>query len=94
MSLQDNFLLERISRLRRRRAPIAVGEQFKCIDSDRGVKTAKVLSIVEDFLGIPHVQYTVTIKAHCDTLLHEGPRLLALEAFFEAYSKRITTRGK
>ena len=88
MSMQDS-LLDGITRLRRRKSPIAVGEQFERVHPDRTVETAKVLSVLKDPLGIPHVRYAVTIKKPLRTKsFREGPRLLALEAFSQAYRMR------
>jgi hypothetical protein len=90
MSLQDGNLFESISLLRRRRKQVDVGEQFVRTRPDRTVETAHVLSIMKDPLGIPHVRYDLTVKKpQRPTSVYEGPRLLALEAFAEAYRNRI-----
>jgi hypothetical protein len=88
--MQDNFLFDGISRLRRRKVPVAVGERFERIHPDRTVETAKVLSVLKDPLGIPHVRYAVTKRNPLRTApSREGSRLLALEAFSRAYRMRI-----
>ncbi|MDD9927028.1 MAG: hypothetical protein OXR03_14485, partial [Rhodospirillaceae bacterium] len=91
MSMQDS-LIDGISRLRRRKAPVTVGEMFERVHPDRTVETAKVLSVLKDPLGIPHVRYAVTIKKPLRTnSFREGPRLLALEAFSQAYRMRTSS---
>jgi len=91
--MQDSFI-DGISRLRRRKAPVAVGEKFERVHPDRTVETAKVLSVVKDPLGIPHVRYAVTIKKPLRTKsFREGPRLLALEAFSQAFSQAYRMRA-
>lgn len=92
MSLQDSFLFDGISRLRRRKDPVAVGAHFERVHPDRTVETAKVLSVLKDPLGIPHVRYAVTMKKPLRTMsVSEGPRLLALEAFSQAYRMRASS---
>ncbi|NKB57085.1 MAG: hypothetical protein GKS00_12210 [Alphaproteobacteria bacterium] len=92
MSLQDSFLFDGISRLRRRRDPVSVGAQFERVHPDRTVETAKVLSVLNDPLGIPHVRYAVTMKKPLRTTsFRDGPRLLALEAFSQAYRMRASS---
>ncbi len=91
MSMQDSFLFDGITRLRRRKDTVAVGAKFERVHPDRTVETAKVLSVLKDPLGIPHVRYAVTIKKPLRTnSFREGPRLLALEAFSQAYRMRTT----
>jgi hypothetical protein len=89
MSLQDSILFDGISRFRRRKDSVSVGAKFERVHPDRTVETAKVLSVLDDPLGIPHVRYAVTIKKPLRTnILREGPRLLALEAFSQACRMR------
>lgn len=88
MSMPES-LIDGIARLRRRKTPVAVGEKFERVHPDRSVETAKVLSVHEDSMGIPHVRFAVTIKQPLRTAsFREGPRLLALEAFSQAYRMR------
>ena len=92
MSLQDNFIIEGFSRFRRRKDPVSVGAQFERIHPDRTVETAKVLSVLKDPLGIPHVRYAVTLKKPLRTgSFSDGPKLLALEAFSQAYRMRASS---
>tara|TARA_Y100001934_G_scaffold56045_1_gene69176 strand:- start:55 stop:363 length:309 start_codon:yes stop_codon:yes gene_type:complete len=91
MSMQDS-LIDGIFLLRRRKAPVTVGEMFERVLPDRTVAAAKVLSVLKDPLRIPHVRYAVTIKKPLRTnSFREGPRLLALEAFSQAYRMRTSS---
>ncbi len=87
---RDSHLFDSIALLRRRQKHVDVGERFVRTHSDRTVETAQVLSVMNDSLGIPHVRYALTIKKpQRPGSFHEGPRLLALEAFAAAYQNRI-----
>ena len=91
MSMQGS-LIDGITRLRQRKAPVAVGEMFERVLADRTVEASKVLSLLKDPLRIPHVRYAVTIKKPLRTnSFREGPRLLALEAFSQAYRMRTSS---
>ena len=90
MSMQENGLFDGLSLWRRRKMQVDVGAQFERVHADRTVETAKVLSVMEDSLGIPHVRYALTIKKPQRPMpFREGPRLLALEAFSAAYRVRV-----
>ena len=90
MSMQESSLFDGISLLRRRKVQVDVGAQFERVHPDRTVETAKVLSVIKDSLGIPHVRYALTIrKPMRPAAFREGPRLLALEAFSAAYRNRV-----
>ncbi|MEX2616739.1 MAG: hypothetical protein WD767_11635 [Alphaproteobacteria bacterium] len=83
-------MFDSIALLRRRQKHVNVGERFVRTHADRTVETAQVLSVMNDSLGIPHVRYALTIhKPQRPGSFHEGPRLLALEAFANAYRNRI-----
>jgi hypothetical protein len=88
--MQENGLFDGLSLWRRRKKQVDVGAQFERVHADRTVETAKVLSVMEDSLGIPHVRYALTIKKPQRPLpVREGPRLLALKAFSAAYRVRV-----
>lgn len=88
MNMQ-NSLIDGFARFRRRKDEVAVGAKFERVHPDRTIETAKVLSVLNDPLGIPHVRYAVTKKSPLrPTSFREGPRLLALEAFSQAYRMR------
>ena len=90
MGTLDSSLLDGLALLRRRKPQVDIGAQFKRVFRDRTVETAKVLSVMNDSLGIPHVRYALTIKKPQRPLpFREGPRLLALEAFSAAYRVRV-----
>ena len=52
------------------------------------VETAKVLSIENDSLGIPHVHFEVSISSPSRTCVH-GARVLALQTFARQYPEAI-----
>ena len=88
--MQDSSFFESISLLRRRRNNIGVGERYVRTRPDHTVETVKVVSVMKDPVGIPHVRYDLTIKKpQRPNSVSEGSRLLALEAFSEAYRKRV-----
>lgn len=90
MSMQESSLFDGMALLRRRKKQVDVGAQFERVHADRTVETAKVLSVKNDSLGIPHVRYALTIKRpQRPAPFREGPRLLALEAFSAAYRVRV-----
>ncbi len=90
MSMEENSIFDGISLLRRRKGQIDVGAQFERVRDDLTVETAKVLSVKNDAMGIPHVRYALTIKKpQRPTPFREGPRLLGLEAFSAAYRVRV-----
>jgi hypothetical protein len=90
MSIQESILFDGISRFRKRKEPVSVGAKFERIHADRTVETAKVLSVMKDPLGIPHVRFALSIKLpQRQKALREGSRLLALDAFSQAYRSRV-----
>lgn len=90
MGTLDSSLLDGLALLRRRKTQVDIGAQFERVFRDRTVETAKVISVMKDSVGIPHVRYSLTIKKPQRTLpFREESRLLALEAFSEAYRIRV-----
>lgn len=69
--------------LRSRRA-VAIGAEFCRVRKNNTVETAKVISLVDDSFGIPHVKYALTFKSK-RTFYTDGPRMLALKAFEQTY---------
>jgi hypothetical protein len=65
------------------------GSQFRRVHSDRTVETAEVISVHTDTLGIPHVRYKVDFLRPNSSPYIEGPRVLAVRAFFELYQERV-----
>lgn len=67
------------------------GMVFRRTKADRSVETAQVLSVVLDGLRIPHVRYDVAFRrpGH-NGVVNEGPRMLALSAFADAYIDRTS----
>ena len=65
------------------------GMVFRKTKADRSVETAQVLSVILDGLRIPHVRYEVAFRrAGQGSVVSEGPRMLALSAFADAYMDR------
>jgi len=73
---------------RRSRREVSVGAEFRRVRRNNTIETAKVLSLVEDSFGIPHVKYALTLKSLKTAPYTDGPRLLALKAFERAYPDR------
>jgi len=73
---------------KRRRTIEAViaGARFQRETPDHRVETAKVISVNDDGLGIPHVRYELEIqKQTAFTRVNAGYRSLALETFAQIY---------
>ena len=68
---------------------VKVGSVFQNIRRNNIIETAKVLDIVPDSLGVPHVHYQVSVhSAHQECF--EEQRTLGMESFAERFSKLIT----
>ena len=68
---------------------VKVGAVFRNIRRDNIIETAKVLDIVQDSMGVPHVHYKVSIgSAHQECF--EEQRTLGLESFAERFKKLVT----
>ena len=65
------------------------GESFRRRQETRLVETATVLGLREDLLGIPHVQYKIAIECSDANCFEETSRILAVEAFLEAYPDHV-----
>lgn len=70
---------------RREQQEIVEGSAYRHVHPDHVVETARVLSICQDFLGIPHVRFMVIYERQASTVLKDGPRLLSLAAFISYY---------
>ena len=53
------------------------------------METATVLGLREDLLGIPHVQFKIAIECSDANCFEEASRILAVEAFLEAYPEHV-----
>ncbi len=65
------------------------GESFRRRQETQLVETATVLGLREDLLGIPHVQFKIAIECSDANCFEETSRILAVEAFLEAYPEHV-----
>ena len=65
------------------------GAVFRHYGPGQQVETAEVLQINEDFLGIPHVQFSVRIERPDRGRFEDGPRLLNLQDFIDYFSDQV-----
>ncbi len=91
---QPKFGLQRLvfslGRQRKTKDYVTVGSQFRRERPDQMVETAKVISVANDGLGIPHVRYELKIsKLKSVTSFNVGHRSLALETFTKTYKTLV-----
>lgn len=73
---------------------VKAGATFRRERADHTVETAKVLSVDSDSFGIPHVRYELVFeKPSMSARIVDGPRVLALEAFADAYPECVSTES-
>lgn len=72
---------------RGRRHPVAEGQVYRRRGMDDSIETARVLSVGEDVLGIPHVRFRVSIQK-AQTCYVDEERILSEECFTERYRER------
>ena len=72
-----------------RRQEVTVGSVFRNIRKGNIIETAKVLDIVPDPMGVPHVHYSVSIQSSHRKCFEEH-RTLGLASFAERFSKLLT----
>ncbi len=68
---------------------VKVGAVFRNIRRGNIIETAKVLDIVPDSLGVPHVHYKVSIES-ANQQCFEEQRTLGLESFAERFKQLVT----
>jgi len=71
-----------------RRQEVTVGSVFRNIRKGNIIETAKVLDIVPDSMGVPHVHYAVSIQSSHRKCFEEQ-RTLGLASFAERFSKPV-----
>ncbi len=71
------------------RQEVTVGSVFRKIRTGNIIETAKVLDIVPDPMGVPHVHYSVSIESSYRKCFVEQ-RTLGLASFSERFSKALT----
>ena len=74
---------------RRQAADIRLGNRYrrrlgKCLAA-----TATVLELRSDLVGIPHVQFTITVDGSAARLSEGETRVLALQSFLDTYRERL-----
>jgi hypothetical protein len=52
--------------------------------------TATVLDLRSDLVGIPHVQFSITVDGSAARLSEGDTRVLALESFLDTYRERLS----
>jgi hypothetical protein len=65
------------------------GETFRRRQHTQMVETATVVGLREDLLGIPHVQFKVAIECSDANCFEDTSRILAVEAFLDAYPEHV-----
>jgi len=65
------------------------GESFRRRQETPLVETATVLGVREDLVGIPHVRFKIAIECSDANCFEEASRILAMEAFLEAYPEHV-----
>ena len=75
----------RVSSRERRTELVRVGAMFRRVHDDHLVETARVLSVSEGPLGIPHVRFSVFFERGRFPVFEDGPRILSLSSFTEFY---------
>ena len=75
-----------MSRRRRRIEAVTEGARFQRETPDHRFETARVISVNDDSMGIPHVRYELEIRKQTSfTRVNAGHRSLALETFAQIY---------
>src|SRR5215469_5911943 len=60
------------------------------LGSSRLAATATVLDLRSDLVGIPHVQFAVTVNGSTARLSEGDVRVLATQSFLDTYRERLT----
>ena len=68
---------------------VCSGAVFRRIHADHLVETARVLSVVPDQNGIPHVRFSVCFERARFSRQEVGTRMLALASFTECYREPV-----
>src|SRR5262245_26782292 len=83
-----SFLFERLLR----RAPandIRPGNRYRRKLGSHLAATATVLDLRSDLVGIPHVQFAITIEGSATRLSKGDNRILALQSFLDDYREPL-----
>jgi hypothetical protein len=68
---------------------IKPGGIFRRTREDAVVETAEIIAVYNDPSGIPHVRFDVVFEKPDCASYREGPRVLAVEIFFEKFDERV-----
>jgi|SRR5271157_2702151 len=66
------------------------GYRYRRQLGSRLAATATVLDLRPDLVGIPHVQFAITVDGSVARLSEGNTRVLALQSFLETYRERLT----
>jgi len=72
------------------RLDLEPGWVFRNIRPGNVVELAKVHSVTNDSLGIPHVRFDMTLFTPGQTRLLEGRRVLCLASFTKQFTERVS----
>ncbi len=72
-----------------RQQEVKVGDVFRNIRRGNIIETAKVLDIVPDSMGVPHVHFRISIESGHQECFQEE-RTLGLTSFAERFSSVLT----
>lgn len=72
------------------RAELEPGSVFRNVRPGNVVEMAKVLSVMNDSLGIPHVRFDMTLFTPGQTRMLEGRRVLCLSSFTKQFPERVS----
>lgn len=67
--------------------PVNEGAFYRRSRGPHIVETAKVIAVVPDGLGIPHVRFFLQIQSPCEVAFEQ--RTLALQSFATLYGEQI-----
>lgn len=68
---------------------VEVGHRFRHRRLGSGVvETARVVGLLDDRSGIPHVRFMVSIQ-RVNRTVEDGPRTLSLSSFLRHYSENV-----
>ncbi|MFQ5773235.1 MAG: hypothetical protein ACE5GS_01840 [Kiloniellaceae bacterium] len=71
-----------------RRQDVEIGAVFRKVRRGNIIEIARVLDIVPDSMGVPHVHYTVSIESAHQQCFEEK-RTLGLTSFAERFTKAV-----
>ena len=63
---------------------VRIGGLYECEFAGNVIEVARVVSVEDDDMGVPHVRYR-SVSHRGDEVSDRGPRLLGLETFLHKY---------